>query len=278
MPSETVHSHTDARKFGDVAASVGADGVGTIRLSRPERLNAVTGRTFLELEGAARWLGARASCRAVILTGEGRSFCAGLDLGLGLSPEAATGQDAAPWETLTDPIERDTEALRAGVAAILALREIPQPVIAAVKGHAVGAGFALAAAADIRVCSPDATFNAVFVRIGVTAGDLGLSWFLPRIIGNPRAAELFLTGGVLDAREALELGLVTHVDQDPHAIAHDLAAQVARNPRYGVSATKQLLNASPTAGLRDHLEAEARAQIIGLATHAHQSVLAARTR
>lgn len=256
------------RRCGDVHAMVDADGVGTLRLSRPDRLNAVTGDTFVELEQAARWLGASPECRAIVLTGEGRAFCAGMDLDHG---PAFTGASEAD----KDPIERAHDGVRAGVAAVLALREIPQPVIAAVRGHAVGAGFALAAASDVRVCASDARFAAVFVRLGVSAGDLGLSWFLPRLVGQARAAELCLTGGTLDADQAFDAELVTHVVDDPEHRAYELAAQIACHPSYGVSATKQLLNASPSAGLREHLESELRAQVIGLSTSAHARAVAA---
>ena len=168
---------------------VDVDGpVTTVTLDRPERLNAATGTMFEELRDALRTAGEDTGCRAVVLTGAGRSFCAGLDLEEGLGP---------------DLVEAGRR-MRAGVAAIRLLREIPQPVVAAVDGHAVGAGFSLAAASDLRIAGPGAVFSAPFVRLGMSAGDLGLTWLLPRQIGSSHAAELFLTGGTLDADRALD--------------------------------------------------------------------------
>lgn len=194
------------RVFGDVAVEVGSDRVGVITLDRPERLNAVTGHTFDQIRDGAGWVGDQ-PCGAIVLTGAGRAFSAGMDRGHRLAP--AYSDQHSGWDEHEDPVVRDHFALRSGVAAILALREIPQLVIAAVRGHAVGAGFSLAAAADLRLCAPDARFIAPFLELGTSAGDLGLSWFLPRIIGHARAAELFLTAGTLDADAAERTGLVS---------------------------------------------------------------------
>lgn len=231
------------------------DGVAIIRMNRPDRLNALTHVVVRELRDVFRTVGDRSDVRAVVLTGEGRAFCAGLDLAEGLGdPEA---EDAAVAMNA---------GLRVGVDLIWTMRSIPQPVIAAVHGHAVGAGFAFAAASDVRFVGPEARFSAPFLSIGMTVGDLGLSWFLPRIIGHGRASELLFRAGVLDAQEAVDVGLAARVSEDPMDDALAYAAQITTYPPYGVQESKNLLNASGTTSLRDHLDSEARAQVIGSQT------------
>jgi enoyl-CoA hydratase len=170
-----------------------------------------------------------------------------------------------------EPIQIAYTGLRQAVGPIIALPEIPQPVIAAVRGHAVGAGFALAAAADIRICATDALFSAPFVKIGMTVGDLGLSWLLPRLIGAGSASEIFYTGGTIDAASEHRLGLAQRVVDDPLGEAVQLGADIAARPSLAVQMSKELLNASIGAGgLREHLELELRSQVIGLLTVDHQ--------
>jgi enoyl-CoA hydratase len=140
-----------------------------------------------------------------------------------------------------------------------------------VCGHAVGAGFALAAAADIRICAADALYSAPFVKIGMTVGDLGLSWLLPRLIGAGSASELLYTSGTIDAAGAHRLGLAQRVVDDPLGEAIQLGADIAARPSLAVQMSKELLNASIGAGgLREHLELELRSQVIGLLTADHQ--------
>ncbi|MEV4124498.1 enoyl-CoA hydratase-related protein [Nocardia sp. NPDC049707] len=165
--------------------------------------------------------------------------------------------------------------MRHAVDAVLAIREIPQPVVAAVRGHAVGAGFALAAACDMRVCSPNARFEAPFIALGVSAGDLGLSWMLPRMIGFGRATELFYSGGGLDAETAADLGFVQQIAADPVTEALSIARAIATRPPLGVQMTKELLDMSLRSGnLREHLELEMRSQVIGLSSADHATAVA----
>ena len=248
--------HTDC---GDIRVQLREDRAGVIAFNRPERLNAVTGQTFADLERALRRLGDRTDCGAVVITGSGRAFCAGMDL----DTPSGNGEQAT--------VQAAYGALRSGVAAVIALREIPQPVIAAVHGHAVGVGFAFAAAADIRICAPDAQFNAPFLKIGMSVGDLGLSWLLPRLIGAGSASEVFYASGKIDAADAQRLGLAQRVVDDPLSAAVELAADIAARPPLAVKMSKELLNASIGAGgLREHLELEMRSQVIGLLTLEHQ--------
>ena len=138
----------------------------------------------------------------------------------------------------------------------------------------MGAGFALAAASDVRVCAPDAKFMAPFLKLGVSIGDLGLSWMLPRLIGAGAAAEILYTGRTLGAEEARELRFVQHVVDEPLPKAIELAAKIAARPRLGVQMSKELLNASIGAGgFREHLELELRSQVIGLVSEDHRAAV-----
>lgn len=247
------------------------DAVGVVLFNRPEKFNALTATTLGVLARAFRDLGEHDDCRAIVISGVGPAFCAGMDL-------TASGLAT----TDRDPVVRVYDAMRDAVSCVLAMREIPQPVIAAVRGPAVGGGFAVATAADIRFCSSDVAFMAPFVKLGVSIGDMGLSWLLPRLIGPGAAAELFYTGGTLGADEGVRLGLVQHVVDDPLDAAVALAAKIAARPRLGVQMSKELLNASiGAAGLREHLETEMRSQVISLLTEDHRAALrafASRTR
>ncbi len=241
------------------------DGVGVVLFDRPEKFNALTAQTLGLLGRALQELGEREDCGAIVVSGVGPAFCAGMDL-----------TDANLSVAGRDPVPLVYAAMRDAVSCLLAIREIPQPVIAAVRGPAVGGGFAVAAAADIRMCSAEAIFLAPFVKLGVSIGDMGLSWMLPRLIGAGNAAEIFYTGKPLGAEDAKRLGLVQHIVDDPLQSATELAAKIASRPRLAVQMSKELLNASIGAGgLREHLELEMRSQVIGLLTEDHQKALRA---
>lgn len=201
-----------------------------VTLDRPARLNALTFEMFDELARLWEHVAADVDVRAVVITGAGRGFCAGLDL-----DEAEQLADMDALDLL-----RSQESW---AAAVTGARRVDVPVIAAVNGPAAGAGMALALAADLRVASPSATFNAAFVRIGLTGGDCGTSWLLPRIVGLGHAAELLLTGRVVDADEAHRIGLVNHLVGDDGLVsgALELASQVLANSPSGVALTKDVL-------------------------------------
>ncbi|WP_235170737.1 enoyl-CoA hydratase/isomerase family protein [Rhodococcus erythropolis] len=255
---------SQGNNFRSIEVALDATGVGTVVINRPDRLNALNGSAIDELVRALEWLGSESRCRVVVLAGRGTSFCAGMDMSSGLG--------SRPFD---DPVLETEYGVRRAVEVVKVMRRIPQPIVVAVQGHAVGAGFAIAAAADIRIASTDAQFNAVFVKIGVSAGDLGLTWILPRIIGSGRAADLLLRGGVLNADDALAQGFVSSISEDPRVVAESTAHEIAALPAYGVAATKQLLNASvDAAGLDQHLESELRAQTVGLLTADHKAAVA----
>jgi len=203
-----------------------------LTLNRPEQLNAMTSELCETLHDELRGIARERSCRAVILTGAGRGFCAGLDLhGYGSAPEN-DGSDE-PRDRLAN--QQHMSRL------ILELRALPQPVIAAVNGPAAGFGLALALGSDIRYASRQAVFRVAFVNVGVSNCDMGTSWLLPRLIGASRSNELMLTGRRVDAEEALRIGLVADVLDGEQLLdrALESARQIASLAPFGVRLTKQ---------------------------------------
>jgi len=194
--------------------------------------------------------------RVVILTGAGRGFCAGLDLG---------GYGEAPGYQWNGSVERGFAVQKHIASLIPRLRSLPQPVIAAVNGPASGGGFALVLGSDIRISSTTARFNAAFIRIGLSACDIGTSWLLPRLIGAARAQELMLTGRLFDAEEALRIGLVT--DVVPQEVLLDAALtkaeEIKLNTPLGVALTKEgMWSALEIPGLQAAIDMENRQQIM----------------
>jgi enoyl-CoA hydratase/carnithine racemase len=202
-------------------------------LDRPDRLNAQTNQMFGELEALGLELRDRPDVRALVITGAGRAFCAGYDL-----------EDADELAGLGAMGMLRQQELAA--RALHAIRSVPMPVIAAVNGPSTGGGFALALAADIRIGSPAARFNAAFVRIGLSAGDLGTSWLLPRLIGPARAAEIAFSGRFIEAEEAERIGLLNRVVPADGLLDEtlDVAGQIAANSPGGVQLSKRALQAN----------------------------------
>lgn len=232
-------------------------GIALLTLNRPDRLNALSWALIEELHEALSTLGRREDVRVVVLTGAGRGFCSGLDL----SPEDALGGERSVQGSF---------ALQERVASLAtALRGLPQPVIAAVNGPAAGGGLALALASDVRLGSPAARFNVAFVRIGLSGCDVGVSHLLPRIVGLGVASELMLTGRLVDADEALRIGLVNRVvdERDLLPAAYALAREIAANSPFGVRMTKQVLAANVDApSLQSAIELENRTQVLATRT------------
>jgi enoyl-CoA hydratase/carnithine racemase len=243
--------------YAELVVSRPADHVALITLSRPERLNALTDRMFAELHDSLADLGADKSVRALVITGAGRGFCAGLDLDEAARLPALSAADFF--------IAQERWA-----ASIAEVCRTPQPVIAAVNGAAAGAGLSLAAACDIRLAAPTARFNAAFVRIGLSGGDCGSSWTLPRIVGLGRAAEILYSGRFVEADEAARIGLVNRVVDGDALVAEAvaLASAIAANSPFGVRMTKSLLHANVDAGsLQAALEVENRSQVLAAQSH-----------
>jgi len=203
-----------------------------LTLNRPEQLNAMTTELCEALHEELRRTAIDRSCRAVVITGSGRAFCAGLDLhGYGQAP----GNDGSDESRDRLGNQKHMSTL------VLALRALPQPVIAAVNGPAAGFGLALALGCDIRYAAGSAVFRAAFINIGVSNCDMGTSWLLPRLIGASRSHELMLTGRRVGADEALQIGLVADVvDGDRLADrALEGATQIAALAPWGVRLTKR---------------------------------------
>ncbi|HWX96117.1 MAG TPA: enoyl-CoA hydratase-related protein [Solirubrobacteraceae bacterium] len=203
-----------------------------LTLNRPEQLNAMTEELCEALHLELRRIAVDRSCRAVILTGAGRGFCAGLDL---------HGYGAAPGNDGSDEARDRLGNQQHMSTLILQLRALPQPVIAAVNGPAAGFGLALALGSDIRYASREAVFRVAFMNIGVSNCDMGTSWLLPRLIGASRSHELMLTGRRMDAEEALRAGLVADVLDGAELLdrALDAALQIASLAPWGVRLTKR---------------------------------------
>lgn len=233
-----------------------ATGVAVLTLNRPEKLNAMDVALVGELHAALDEVGGDRSCRAIVLTGAGRGFCAGLDLaGYGTAPDAeGRGRVGAGFAT------------QQHIAALIPrLRSLHQPVIAAVNGAAAGGGLALALGSDVRIAATSAKFNVAFVRIGLSGCDIGVSWLLPRLIGASRAWELMLTGRVIDSAEAERLGLVTRVVPDGEVLdaALETAALIAANSPWGVRMTKEVAWSQLEIGsLQAGIDLENRTQIL----------------
>jgi enoyl-CoA hydratase len=242
-----------------VLVDAGADGITTVTLNRPEALNALDYRMTCALAEALRAIRADRGCQVVILTGNGRAFCAGYDLAdYGDDREAADG-------VMLGRLYRQEEI----ADLICALHELPQPVIAAVNGPAVGAGLAFTCASDIRIAAQGALFAVAFITAGCSGCDLGVSWLLPRLVGAGRSHELMLTGRRFSAAEALESGLLSRVVEPGEllAAAREMAALVLRNPPASVALTKTgMWTALETPSLRATIEFENRQQMVASMT------------
>jgi enoyl-CoA hydratase/carnithine racemase len=238
------------------------DGLAVVTLSRPDRLNAVTPGMVEELIAILDRLATDTATRVVVLTGAGRAFTAGMDLrgdGLGAAPDGnEDGRVARTYHNM----------VRSG-QLILRLREIPQPVIAALHGPVVGMGVSAALACDLRVADPTTKFVVPFLKLGFSAGDLGLTWMLPRLIGTSRAAEIFYRARSVGAAEADGLGLIAEMADEGRdlEVALALAGELLTRSPFGLRHTKELLNLSLDAsGLRAHLAAENRTQTLAFFT------------
>lgn len=233
-----------------------ANGVLTLTLNRPDRLNALTHELVAELHDALDEVDADPKCRVVIVTGAGRGFCAGLDLHGAGPPPGASGRSG--------PV--DGMKGQEHIASLIPhMRAVRKPIITAVNGPAAGGGLALALGADIRVASTSASFNVAFVKVGLSGCDVGVSYLLPRLVGASRAFELMLTGRVIDAAEAEAMGLVSRVvsDDDLMEAARSIAAEIVANSPFGVAMTKQVMWSNlEVSSLQAAIDLENRTQVM----------------
>ena len=244
-----------------VTSNLDEHGVMLVTLDDPERYNALSSAMVTDLKATFAGIRVNRAVRAVIVNGAGRGFCSGANMGGGDDvPESA--RDRGPVGLVQMFQEHIAELM-------LAVHELPQPVIAAVHGAAVGGGLALALASDLRIASPDAFFASHFIRVGLSSCDVGTSYLLPRIVGATRAAELMLTGRRFTAEEADRFGMLNRLVPREELLdaAHDLAAGVIANSEYGVYMTKLGLWANLDASsLRAAMELENRTQVLGTFT------------
>lgn len=222
-------------------------------MNRPERLNALSRNLVDELRDFFTGLYWRRDVRVVVLQGAGANFCAGLDLKERAEPQGSRSIGAG----LT--------AQRKISEIVIAMRRCPQPIVACVNGAAAGGGFALALASDIRIATPSVRMNAAFIRIGLSACDIGVSYFLPRMVGSSVAAEYMLTGRFITAERARELGLVSQIvpAEELEATARGFVDDMLHATPLGLRLTKEALNhAIDAGGLEAVIAMEDRNQIL----------------
>lgn len=239
------------------------DGVATIELARPDKRNAINAQMFTELGDVAERAAGDPGIRAVLVKGQGPSFCAGIDVTL---LGQLSGTRGARFRSFVRTAQRP----------YLLLAQMDKPTLAAVQGHAVGAGFQLALACDLRLAAEDATFSMLEVRFGLVP-DLGGSHRLTRQVGPARAKELIWTGRTMEADEAERIGLVNRVvggetlDKEAEALVRDVAA----SPPIPVSLTKALIGRASETSLESSLERDAQAQATCIDSEDHREAVAA---
>ena len=226
------------------------DGVATLRLDRPERLNALTFDSYAELADTFLALRARDSVRAVVITGTGRAFCTGGDVKdiIGRLFDVSDARLLAFTRMTCRLIEN--------------MRGLEKPIVAALNGTTCGAGAVIAAAADVRIAAEGARIAFLFTKVGLSGADMGIAWLLPRIVGLGHATELLMTGEFVDARRAAEIGLYNRVvpDGELAAVAGAFARKLASGPSLGLAVTKRMIEREASMTLKQALDAEAWVQ------------------
>ncbi len=224
-----------------------SEGVATIRLDRPGRLNALTFDSYAELRDAFEALQGRSRVRAVLLTGTGRAFCSGGDV------KDIIGK-------LFDVSDAELLAFTRMTCDLVAnMRALEKPIVAGLNGTTCGAGAVLAIASDVRIAAESARIAFLFTKVGLSGADMGAAWLLPRIVGLGLASELLMTGEFIDARRAERIGLYNHVvpDAELPAFALEFAEKLAAGPSRGLAITKRMLDREASMTLPDALQAEA---------------------
>ena len=241
------------------------DGVATVTLNRPEKLNALTFGVYADLRDLLAELPHRGDARVLVLTGEGRGFCSGGDV------EEIIG------ELQKMEMRELLEFTRMTGAVVKALRECPLPVIAAVNGIAAGAGSVIALASDFRLLARSAKFAFLFTKVGLAGADMGSAYLLPRLVGLGRATELLILGDKVDSARAEVIGLATQVveDEDLPATAAALARRLADGPALAYSTTKVLLTREQDMNLGSSIELEAMTQALLMTSKDHREFYAA---
>jgi enoyl-CoA hydratase/carnithine racemase len=241
------------------------DGVATVTLARPDKLNALTFGAYADLRDLLAELSRERSVRALVLAGEGRGFCSGGDV------------DEIIGATLAMDTAQLLDFNRMTGQVVRALRECPFPVVAAVHGVAAGAGAVLALAADFRVADPSARFAFLFTRVGLSGGDMGAAYLLPRVVGLGRATQLLMLGDTIDATTADRYGLVSQLvaDEELDDAVAALAARLAGGPTLAYAQTKSLLTRELDMPLSASVELDAMTQALLMTTEDHAEFHAA---
>ncbi|HBB98826.1 MAG TPA: enoyl-CoA hydratase family protein [Blastocatellia bacterium] len=232
------------------------DGIATITLNRPERLNAITFEVYHELTDFFAKLCAEKDVRVVIITGAGRAFCSGGDV-IDIIGELQ-GRDA----------EGLLEFTRLTCDLIRNMRALPKPIIASLNGTTAGAGACIALASDLRIAAEEAKIAFIFVKVGLAGTDMGATYLLPRMVGLAKATELLMTGDFVEAGEAERIGLYNRVvprDQ-LERVTREFAEKLASGPALGIAKTKEMLNRELHMSFESALEAEAVAQALCMQT------------
>lgn len=234
------------------------EGVGIVTLNRPERLNALNHEMVRGLRAFFDEREGDYETRVLIITGAGRAFCAGLDL--------KAGNEQGAWQSGVGKVQNDF-AFQESIADIMAkMRRAPQPIIAAVNGPATGGGFSIALASDMRIGTPAARFACSAVNLGLGGAEMGASYFLPRLVGSAHAADLLYSGRLIDADEALRMGVITRIVEQVDLLdtAYEVARGIVRRASpMGLRLTKEVLNESlDGSSLETTLKLENRNQIL----------------
>ncbi len=242
--------------------------IGIVTMNRPEKLNALSMDLINDLHGFFSRMCTDYTTRVLILRGAGRAFCSGADL------EQMTQAFSEETMRTMGPIQLHYHGVQQVLGEIiLKMRHCPQPIIGAIRGHAVGGGFSLALACDVRIAAPSVRMNAGYIRIGLSGCDMGSSYFLPRLIGFSRGAEYLYTGRVIDAAAAEQLGLVSRVVPDDalETAAIELAEEMLQNSPFGLRMTKEAYNLNVDApSLESAINIENRNQSLLALTEDHR--------
>ena len=246
------------------------NGIGIITLNRPEKLNAMSFQMFEDLNHIFDELMVNLDCRVVILKGQGRAFCAGLDLKeMNVLNTKRKPEEYKKFYYLNVPeVLKNRIYFQSRLSRVIVkMRKISQPIIAIIHGPATGGGFALALASDIRIAGEKAKFNNAFIKLGLSGSDVGTSYFLPRLIGVSRATEILYTGRFIDAEEAERIGLVFKVVKGDESellkTAMEIAEELLTKSPLGLRMTKEAINFSQDSpSLETLIQLENRAQML----------------
>ena len=228
------------------------DGIADVRLNRPEKLNALDTGMFRAIVNAGEELKERSDVRVAVLSGEGRSFCAGLDFASFQAMGQSNNEAGVDTDDMADTAANSLEGriTHLGQQAAWVWQELEVPVIGAITGHALGGGFQIAMGPDIRIVHPDTKMSVLEIRWGLVP-DMGASVLLPPLVGLDVAKEMYFTGKMISGSEAVELGVATRTADDPHAEAMELAGEISEKNPEAIRRMKNILN-----GLQERNTAE----------------------